>query len=68
MGALLCRRAAHFGGSALSFPRREYPAVSTAFAILFWLSIAATIVCTALTVGNRGKPARGKPARQNKNI
>ena len=50
------------------FPRKEYLAVSTAFAILFWLSVAATIVCMVLAVRNRGKPTRGKPARKNKSI
>lgn len=50
------------------FPRKEYLAVSTAFAILFWLSVAATIVCMVLAVRNRGKPPRGKPARKNKTI
>lgn len=50
------------------FPRKEYLAVSTALAILFWLAIAAVIVCIALAVRNRRKPLRGKPVRQNKTI
>lgn len=50
------------------FPREEYPAVSTVFAILFWLSIAAVIAFTTLAVRNRKKPPRGKTTRQNKTI
>lgn len=50
------------------FPRKEYLAVSTAFAILFWLSIAAVVIFTVCAVRNRGKPPRGKPAKQNKDI
>lgn len=50
------------------FPRKEYLVVSTAFAILFWLSITATIVCIVLAVRNRGKPPRRRPARKKKTI
>lgn len=50
------------------FPRKEYLAVSTAFAILFWLSVTATIVSTAFAVRNRGNPPLRRPARKNKTI
>lgn len=49
------------------FPRKEYLAVSTAFAILFWLSVAATVVYTVLAVRNRGKPPRGRSLKRDRN-
>lgn len=50
------------------FPRKEYLAVSTAFAILFWLAVAAIIVSTAFAVRNRRKPPLRRPVRKNKTI
>lgn len=50
------------------FPRKEYPAVSTVFAILFWLSIAALIVCTTLAVRNKGKTSHDRSPKQNRII
>ena len=36
----------------LLFPRKEHLALSTVFAITFWLSLAAVIVSTVLAVRN----------------
>ena len=52
----------------LLFPRREHLALSTVFAVMFWLSLAAVIVFTVLAVRNRGKPPRRRPARKKKTI
>lgn len=48
------------------FPRKEYLEVSTVFALLFRILIAAVIVCTALAVRNGRKPSRGKLLKKNK--
>ena len=50
----------------LVFPRKEYVALSTLLAILFWLALAAVIVCTTLAVRNKKKPLRGRPLKKNK--
>lgn len=67
-GALLRRRTALIGVGAPSvgFPRKEYVALSTLLAILFWLALAAVIVCTTLAVRNKKKPLRGRPLKKNK--
>jgi lipopolysaccharide export LptBFGC system permease protein LptF len=52
----------------LLFPRREHLALSTVFAVMFWLSLAAVIVFTVLAVRNREKPPLGKAPEQNKTI
>ena len=50
------------------FPREEHLALSTAFAVLFWLSLILCMVSVILSVRNRGKPAKDKPAGKNKTI
>lgn len=50
----------------LLFPRKEYVALSTVLAILFWFALAAVIVCTALAARNKGKPSRGGAHKKNK--
>lgn len=41
----------------LIFLRKEHLALSTIFAVTFWLSLAAVIVSTVFAVRNRGTPA-----------
>lgn len=42
----------------LLFPREEHVALSTVFALLFWLALIAGFVFTVLAVRTRGNPKR----------
>lgn len=65
---VICSAAALFLSVMLLFlfPRKEYPAVSTVFAILFWLSAAAMIGFAALAVRNGGTPPHDGPFPKDK--
>lgn len=50
----------------LLFPREEHVVLSTVFAVLFWLSLVATIVSAAFAVRNRGKPPHDQTYKREK--